>query len=139
MPHLFTYGSLMCPEIMARVAGVQAASTPATLHHFRRSRLQDLDYPGIFPDDVSRLSGILYLHLGEEAIRRLDDFEGEQYQRLTVEVELEDGRLHPAMAYVLKERYRPLATGEEWDFATFLAEGKQHFLATYCGFATLCG
>ncbi len=139
MPHLFTYGSLMCPEIMERVAGRHAASTPATLHHFRRSRLQDLDYPGIFPDDASRVAGILYLDLSEEAIGRLDDFEGEQYLRLTVTVELDDGHTQPAMAYVLKERYRPLATGEEWDFATFLAEGKKHFLATYCGFATLPG
>jgi gamma-glutamylcyclotransferase (GGCT)/AIG2-like uncharacterized protein YtfP len=137
MPHLFTYGSLMCPEIMERVAGLRAVSRPATLHHFQRSRLYHLDYPGIFALKDARVLGILYLDLPTPALQRLDDFEGDQYTRQVVDVELDDGQRHSSMTYVLQAHCQTLVTGEEWDFAAFLASGKDHFLATYGGFGKI--
>ncbi len=137
MPHIFTYGSLMCPQIMERVCGLHANSRPATLHHFRRSRLQHLDYPGIFALKDACVPGILYLCLPAPALQRLDDFEGVQYSRQEVDVELDDGQYISAMTYVLQAHCQDLVTGEEWDFPAFLSSAKDRFLATYIGFAKL--
>lgn len=137
MPHIFTYGSLMCPQIMERVCGFQLISRPATLHHFHRSRLHLLDYPGIFALQNAHVPGILYLDLPTPALRRLDDFEGDQYVRQEVKVELDGGQYLSAMTYVLQAHCQTLATGEEWDFAAFLSSGKDRFLNTYMGFDRL--
>lgn len=137
MPHIFTYGSLMYPQIMERVCGIHLMSRPATLHHFRRSRLQHLDYPGVFAHKDAHVPGILYLDLPTPALRRLDDFEGDQYMRQEVEVEVDGGQYLSAMTYVLQAHCQTLATGEEWDFATFLNSGKDRFITTYIGFDKL--
>jgi gamma-glutamylcyclotransferase (GGCT)/AIG2-like uncharacterized protein YtfP len=137
MPHIFTYGSLMYPQIMERVCGLHLMSRPATLHHFRRSRLHNLDYPGIFALKDDHVPGILYLNLPTPALRRLDDFEGDQYVRREVEVEVDDGQYISAMTYVLQAHCQDLVTGEEWDFGAFLSSGKDRFINSYIGFGRL--
>ena len=139
MAHLFTYGSLMCPEIMERVAGLRAPSRSATLANFLRSRLSGFDYPGIFPHPQGQVRGILYFDLPQAALARLDAFEGDQYLRQEVAVTLDDGQRLPATTYVLVADCHALVTGEEWDFASFLASAKDHFLATYDGFDKIPG
>ena len=137
MPDLFTYGSLMYLEIMERVSGLRLLSRPATLPGYQRSRLLDLDYPGIFSNDQASVDGILYLNLPDSALQRLDAFEGDQYRRQEVMVTLDDGDRRPAMAYVLRTASHSLITGEPWNYALFLATGKERFLANYGGFLQL--
>lgn len=127
----------MCPQIMERVCGLHAISRSATLHHFRRSRLHHLDYPGIFTHKNASVPGLLYLDLPTPALRRLDDFEGDQYVRQEVDVELDDGHYLSAMTFVLQPHCQTLVTGEEWDFAAFLHSAKDRFLNTYIGFDKL--
>lgn len=134
MSHLFTYGSLMCPEIMERVSGLRLISRPAILPEYQRSRLHNLEYPGIFPSRPASVDGILYLDVPPVALQRLDDFEGDQYRRQEVVVNLDDDRRITAMTYVLEIASQTLVTGEPWDFALFLTSGKEHFLANYGGF-----
>ena len=45
--HCFTYGSLMCDDIMAKVAGTPLAATPARLDGYRRSPVIGEAYPGM--------------------------------------------------------------------------------------------
>src|SRR6185369_5509088 len=47
---LFTYGSLMCADIMAAVVGDQLRCTPAILSGYRRFLVRDEYYPGVIPD-----------------------------------------------------------------------------------------
>ena len=131
---LFTYGTLMSPDIMARVAGCRLAALPATLPGYRRSQVKGEVYPGISEDAAGQVAGILYLNLPAAALQRLDVFEGEMYERREVLVEDEGGAVRPAMTYVFRSAYLHLLTGIPWDFDQFLASGKKCFEEGYFGF-----
>lgn len=137
MNHLFTYGSLMCADIMERVAGCRTQSVEAVLHDFFRSGVRREDYPGIIPRPGATVAGVLYLDLPAEAVRRLDFFEGELYERKEVEVVTPEGGLCCAMAYVIKDCWRRRLTNREWNYARFLATGKAKFEKAYVGFARI--
>jgi len=131
---IFTYGSLMCLDIMERVAGCSTGHSQATLKNYYRSKVQNEEYPGIMPLAESTVSGVVYHDIPPEALQRLDLFEGELYERLPVSVDLETGATITAFAYVIRQEYRHILTGEEWSFAEFLASGKKKFEDAYVGF-----
>ncbi len=134
MLNIFTYGSLMCRDIMFKVAGCRLGFSQATLTNFLRSKIRDEEYPGIVPQRGSVVTGIIYFDLSAESINRLDIFEGELYRRQKVEVITENNSSVAAMTYVIKPRYEDLLTGEEWSFSEFLAIGKKKFEESYTGF-----
>lgn len=137
MINLFTYGSLMCNDIMFAVAGCRTSSRNVILNDFYRSKMRNEEYPGITPRTGTQVDGVLYFDLSDEAIRRLDVFEGEYYDRQDVQVYSEDLGMIDAMTYVVKARYSHLLTGVEWSFAQFLNTGKPKFVDAYLGFKDL--
>jgi gamma-glutamylcyclotransferase (GGCT)/AIG2-like uncharacterized protein YtfP len=137
MNNLFTYGSLMCSDIMFKVAGCRADFTPAILLNFFRSRIINQEYPGIVPQSGTTVPGVLYLNLSTEAIKRLDAFEGELYRREEIEVITETYNSVTAMTYVIKPQHSTLLTNEEWSFSSFLSSGKKKFEQSYLGFQDL--
>lgn len=136
MTDLFTYGSLMCADIMERVAGCRVPCRQALLQGFFRSGISGEDYPGIFARPGASVAGVLYLDLPEEAVRRLDIFEGELYERQEVEV-IAGGSRSLAMTYVVKDCYRHRLTGGEWSYDLFLRTGKARFEKDYLGFGKI--
>lgn len=134
MINLFTYGSLMCADIMFRVAGCKVQSTESVLADFHRSRIKLEEYPGIFPLPGDSVPGILYFNLPDEAIRRLDIFEGELYDRQAVEVVSAEFGACRAMAYIVKPCYHDRISNVDWSFDHFLATGKAKFEQAYLGF-----
>jgi gamma-glutamylcyclotransferase (GGCT)/AIG2-like uncharacterized protein YtfP len=135
--HCFTYGSLMCADIMARVAGSPAHAEPATLHGYARHPVRGEEYPGMVPAPRGTVSGVLYRALPDAAWARLDAFEGDRYARRQVSVILADGRSKAAWTYVFKPEHAHLLATGEWDFAAFLGQGKARFEALYLGFDKL--
>ncbi len=137
MINLFTYGSLMCSDIMFNVAGYNLQSSQAQLNDFFRSKISNEEYPGIIAQPGSVVAGVLYFDLPDEAIKRLDVFEGEMYRRQKEMVITGEQQHIAAMTYVLKPQYRERLTGEEWKFSDFLADGKKKFEKSYFGFQDL--
>jgi gamma-glutamylcyclotransferase (GGCT)/AIG2-like uncharacterized protein YtfP len=134
MLNLFTYGSLMCDDIMDKVAGCHADRRQATLKDYFRAKIRGEEYPGIVARQGTEVKGVVYLDLPAEAIARLDTFEGKLYVRREVSVITDADSPRQAMAYVIKPRYQHLLTAEEWSFAYFLAVGKSQFEQAYSGF-----
>ena len=137
MTNIFTYGSLMCRDIMFRVAGCKTDYTQATLNNFFRSKMHNEEYPGIIAQRDAAVPGVLYFELTAKAINRLDLFEGEMYRRQEVEVIMENHDQATAMTYVIKPQFKHLLTDEEWSFSEFLAVGKEKFEQSYFGFQEL--
>jgi len=136
--HCFTYGSLMCEDIMTLVTGVAVRGVPAILRDHTRHPVRDEEYPGMVPRLGQQVGGVLYRDLPPDALRRLDDFEGEMYARQRVSVWLENGNLLlPAWAYVFRPAYAGLLQPGDWDFQRFLTEGKARFERHYLGFGLL--
>lgn len=133
----FTYGSLMYPDIMARVCGHALTGVPARVVGYRRAPLRGEDYPGMVEDPRATVEGVLYAGLDAEAWARLDAFEGEMYRRAPLRVELVGGTQAQAWVYLFKDDYAHLLLPGAWDPAEFLARGKARFEARYMGFAAI--
>lgn len=111
---------------------------PALLQDHRRHKVKHADYPAILAHDASSVRGSLVTGLLDEDIRRLDIFEGSEYNRQKVNVlALKDTALDEAIdenklsEYVVDtvqaETYIWIAgsnklESEEWDFDEFKRE-----------------
>ncbi len=135
---LFTYGTLMVPEIMRHVAGCDLQGVAVTVEGYVRYGVRGEQYPGVIGSADERVEGILYRDVPTEAMRRLDLFEGEMYHRETVRVvRKSDGVAMAAEVYVFKPAYAHLLTGDPWDFQRFLKNGRKFFEDGYRGFQQL--
>lgn len=141
MAHVFTYGTLMWPDIMARVCGPDgmpfAPPHAATLADHARHPVRGHDYPAMIPAAGHQVVGRLYLDVPEPAWPRLDRFEGDAYERHEVLVTLADGTWHRAWTYLLKASLAGQLDEGDWDEARFEHEGKARFTARYAGFGAL--
>lgn len=133
----FTYGSLMSEDIMSAVSGVRAARCGARLDGYCRHPVIGAAYPGIVAHAGHQVQGVLYLDLPASAWPRLDRFEGDEYERRIVEVNLADGTPQPAWTYIFRDELASRLDKGDWDFERFLGEGKARFVAEYVGFDTL--
>jgi gamma-glutamylcyclotransferase (GGCT)/AIG2-like uncharacterized protein YtfP len=91
MINMFTYGSLMVGRVWQRVLKIHANQVhrymPAMLWHYQRFCVAGQTYPGMKAAPESVVPGILYFNLSTEQVSVLDQFEGDEYRRATVEVE----------------------------------------------------
>ena len=138
--HCFTYGSLMCEDIMAAVCGLPAISLvarPALLRGFVRHPVRGEAYPGIVVAPSLAVEGRVYLDLPASVWPRLDSFEGEAYERLPVRVAPVQGPEVAAETYVFRSQFAHLLGEGNWDFEEFRRHGKARFTAQYLGFTRL--
>lgn len=112
MTNLFTYGSLMCKDIMLQVSEENPKYEKALLHGFFCSKIHRETYPGIFRDGEHTVDGIIYYDISPEALTKLDNFEGEYYQRTEITVRCSSSIEMPAATYVIKAQYHHLLNGQ---------------------------
>jgi len=124
----------MHAPIMAAACGHHVPGVSAILPGFVRHPVRGEHYPGITPDPQGRVCGLLYRGLTPAALRRLDRFEGAQYVRRSVCIELEDAGTADAEAYVFKPEYAELLLPGDWDFEAFLDTGMHDFMHRHAGF-----
>lgn len=129
MANVFTYGSLMYPDVWERVVRGKYRSVRGTVHGFRRLCVRDEEYPALIIDKrASPVEGRIYFDVAADDIALLDAFETTQYARVSVAVTVDHTPV-VADAYLFLEIER--VTDRDWDPAAFEREGMQKFLATY--------
>jgi gamma-glutamylcyclotransferase (GGCT)/AIG2-like uncharacterized protein YtfP len=137
--HVFTYGTLMFPEVWQLVVGRPFAHVGGHVTGFALYRVADAVFPGMLATttaDVVR--GVVYFDVDGEAIARLDQFEDDYYRRETVALKCDDGRICDAAAYIVPPENRGKLTDEPWTCDEFVARGDlEHFIARYGGFGRL--
>lgn len=126
--NVFTYGSLMFPEVWRRVAGVSSTGCPARLAGYRRFAVRGRTFPGIVPEATARVDGVVYRDVPPEAVARLDVFEDEMYERLNLPVTLSGGGVLRCEAYVVTDPYRHWLGAADWDPAVFERDHLRRFL-----------
>lgn len=132
--NVFTYGSLMFDAVWQRLVQENYRAVNATLYDYRRLRIRHDTYPVALPYKGSKITGVLYLGVNKVDLATLDEFEGDYYYREAVTVSTIKRELIPAEVYILKARYRHLASVCAWDSRRFKAWGLKHFLQKYKGF-----
>jgi gamma-glutamylcyclotransferase (GGCT)/AIG2-like uncharacterized protein YtfP len=135
--HVFTYGTLMYPEVWNAVVGGAFASAKGAAQGYAIFRVRDAVFPGITPAGKSdQVRGVVYLDVDPVAVARLDRFEDDFYRRESVWVECEDGVGRSADAYVVPPENRSVLTSEVWRAEEFVASGGlDHFIRRFQGFA----
>ena len=114
--NLFTYGTLMFPEVWQRISIGLFPGQPAKLRGYSMFRVKDAVYPGITSCDfASEVSGVVYCNLDEDTLFELDTYESSFYERLPVNAILEDGTEIECHAYIVPPSRRDMLTDEAWD------------------------
>jgi len=132
--NIFTYGTLMFPEIWDRVVGCKYYGIEATISGYQRKRIRNKAYPALVPGKpYDTVKGILYLDVSPEHLQVLDRFEGETYKRIEVRCKTAEGKVLPALAYLFREEYADLIEEDPWDPEWFLKQGMGSFTEHYEG------
>lgn len=132
--HVFTYGTLMCADIMRAACGGLPAASSARLYGFSRHPVAGEEYPGIRRAPEACVEGVVYHDASPEQLARLDAFEGSQYVRQDVEIVLDDGRRLNAQTYVFADEQLHLLRPGDWNYTAFLERGRARFEGRYLGF-----
>lgn len=127
LTNVFTYGSLMFPEVWSRVVRGAYRAAPATLQDCARFAIVGETYPGMIEQPHASVAGIVYFDVAADDLAALDAFEGGDYQRAERDALLDSG----AVARVATYLYLPAA---RLSTAPWLPESfqMQRFLQTYC-------
>lgn len=132
MAHVFTYGSLMFAPVWNKLVKGKYSATKGVLYNYARRCVKDEEYPVIFRAN-EKVKGAVYYDVSEEDMQILDDFEGEFYERITVDIETHTQTIQ-AEVYALKESYFSIIEDTPWSEEAFEKEGMKRFLESYKGF-----
>ncbi len=131
---VFTYGSLMFPSVWSAVVRGSYPGRRAVLQGFRRYAVRGETYPAAVRDPDARIAGQLYAGVDADDLARLDAFEGNEYQRITVPVRLiaADGRQGEEIEaelylFLPADRIDP----RDWDPDRFRTDALSTFIARY--------
>ena len=133
--NIFTYGSLMFPEVWERVTGLTGRGTPARLADHAARRIRGQSYPALVAAPGEVTAGILYQNVPPDAVTRLDDFEGAFYDRIRVGVEVADGAATSAWVYRAARQDDPDILPAPWQAGCFEREHLPRFLREDPGFS----
>jgi len=132
--NIFTYGTLMIPDVMCTVTTREFRFKNAILRSHARFTVKGESYPGIIPATDAVTEGIIYFDVDELSLERLDAFEGDLYQRTPILAEMEGGEIFNAEAYIIKPKFRNHLSSSEWNMKEFAQKHLEAFLETFSGF-----
>lgn len=127
MSNIFTYGSLMFPQVWQRVVRGDYRFASAGVAGHARFAIVGETYPGMIAQSGACVDGVVYFDVAPHDVAALDAFEGDDYRRDTVTVRLESGATVEADTYIY---IRPQRLSE----SPWLPEAfqMQRFLQSYC-------
>jgi gamma-glutamylcyclotransferase (GGCT)/AIG2-like uncharacterized protein YtfP len=125
---LYTYGTLQVAAIIEQIVGRPLPGVPARLEGYSRYRVKGRVYPAIVEATGGEVSGMLYAGLDASELDRLDLYEGDLYERRDVSVWVGPVAKRAA-TYVLRPALRHHLSDEPWDFAGFLRDHLDEYLA----------
>ena len=131
---VFTYGTLVVPEVMQAVAGKSFPSTPAVLEGYAAFLVEGECFPGIRSTSGGSVAGVLHLGVDPATLKTLDRFEGALYARKRVAVRSDPLGLMSAQAYVVKDDAADRLTDEPWDLEAFREQHLDAWLGVCAAF-----
>lgn len=127
--HLFTYGTLMFPEVWQRISIEIFPGQPAVVRGYSIYRVKDAVYPGIIAGEPeNEVQGMIYFDLDDDTLFELDTYESSFYERLPVKAVTPNGEELDCHAYVVPASRRDLLTSESWDAEWFRAHELDKYL-----------
>lgn len=91
--NLFFFGTLMDDDVRTIVCGAELAVRPATLRGWRRPHVAGRHYPMLVAQPGARLDGVVAEDVDDESVRRLQIYEGWEYELRPFRLETATGPL----------------------------------------------
>jgi gamma-glutamylcyclotransferase (GGCT)/AIG2-like uncharacterized protein YtfP len=137
---IFVYGTLMAAPLLAWVltgssenaASILSRRKRAHICGFSRHPVRGSDYPALVRTENSVVDGFLVFPKNQAEWNKLDNFEGETYDRTLVNAVGEDGMGLEAYVYLWAGPQDALHVGC-WDFVHFERERLDDWLALFDG------
>jgi Gamma-glutamyl cyclotransferase, AIG2-like len=124
----FFYGTLMDEDVRRAVLGVRALAPAerATLEGWRRVKMAGVSYPMIGRARNHKVDGILMHGIDRRAHELLQEYEGDEYTMIGVEVQTADSKISARM-FVPRPGLTVRGRGP-WDLVTWQRRHKRRFL-----------
>lgn len=124
----------MYDDVWSRLVHGHYKSHEAGLMGYVRLRVKGEEYPALVKaEGVCRVQGRVYLGVTHRDLERLDAFEGGQYRRESVSLEVNE-RLFNAYVYIWRSSLKCLLSRDQWSVKDFENRGLNQFLRRYRGF-----
>jgi len=129
--NLFVYGTLMVPKIWNAVTGYHDPATiPGTLAGHRIQRVTGGDFPAIVLDlsSTKPVSGLIIKNVSPAALERLDQYEDDFYERISVSIQTEAGNSVNAQVYRMPNQLaEDILSDEPWSLEWFESEALERY------------
>ena len=126
--NVFTYGTLMIPEILTALTGKSFLSVSAVLEGTIRLTVKGRPYPGIMDKIGTHTDGRLYRGVDRQSIDILDRFEGMLYERQARLVRTADQQEQYGEVYIVKKDQEHALSRQPWNLQWFKNEWLEAYL-----------
>lgn len=131
--NIFSYGSLMYPDVILALTNKIFHSEQAVLYGYERRLMKGKIYPGIITKPNAEIAGTLWCDLDNDSLKILDTFEDKEYERTMLEVETHSGTMN-ALAYTINVKQAQLLDNSEWDPNYFKTNHLKEYINMCCRF-----
>ena len=128
--NLFIYGTLMVPKIWDTVTLCpDPVSIAGELFHHRIQRVKHGDFPAIVadPDSPSPIPGLVIQNVSVAALDRLDQYEDEFYERVSVSIITEKSTIEAQVYRVPLELANEILSTDLWSLEWFEEEALERY------------
>lgn len=125
--NIFTYGSLMFPEVIEALTKQNFLFEDITLANFERCGIIGKQYPGLYEKVGSSVDVRLWFDIDKESLQMLNRFEDSIYERRVINAKCVYRGSVDAIIYVIPPNNEYMLTYEPWDINYF----KNKHLAEY--------
>jgi gamma-glutamylcyclotransferase (GGCT)/AIG2-like uncharacterized protein YtfP len=126
MQNIFVYGTLQSELIINKLTRKKFHSSPAILRGYKRYRVKDCDYPAIVAEAGSETKGLILFNVKDSDLHILSFYEGDEYEKKTVTVLLND-KPTDVLAFVWLKGV-DLLENKEWNLHQFQEDSLEHYL-----------
>lgn len=118
----------MYPRVMQAVTGKVLESFEAEAPGIERFAVHEAVFPGAIETGGGSTRGRVYPAIDDRVLARLDRFEGDLYERRTIDVLFVDGRAGRAEAWIVLPGEVAQLAPTAWDEEAFLQEHLESYL-----------
>ena len=116
---VFVYGTLQYPKILQALLGRVPISEHAVIKGYVRYGVRGEPFPAVVQCQGGEVPGLVLSGLDETEMEILDEYEGEQYTKCSVEALVDGHDVRKTLLYVWKDEYIEWLDGKEWDREAF--------------------
>ncbi|KAJ0230855.1 AIG2-like protein B [Hirschfeldia incana] len=125
--NVFVYGSFQEPDVVKVMLDRTPEIISVTLPGFKRFRLKGRLYPCVIPCEGGEVHGKVLMGLSDKELANLDAVEGNEYEKVTVEVD--NSEKMTVNTYIWINKHDSDMYGE-WDFEEWKQLHKPKFMET---------